>query len=119
MTGWRPKIVALDVDGTMVDWENRMTDTVREAVHAVKDSGIHVVISTGRAIPGVLDAARNLRLDDGIAVRDIHGVGLDELLGLAGFLKALGVHVQRGNAGAAAGPTLGREAPHATARARD
>lgn len=68
MTGWRPKIVALDVDGTMVDWENRMTDTVREAVHAVKDSGVHVVISTGRAIPGVLDAARNLRLDDGIAV---------------------------------------------------
>ncbi|MEH3067534.1 MAG: HAD family hydrolase [Aeromicrobium erythreum] len=68
MTGWRPKIVALDVDGTMVDWENRMTDTVREAVHAIKDSGVHVVISTGRAIPGVLDAARNLRLDDGIAV---------------------------------------------------
>ncbi len=68
MTGWRPKIVALDVDGTMVDWENRMTDTVREAVHAIKDSGVHVVISTGRAIPGVLDAARNLRRDDGIAV---------------------------------------------------
>jgi Cof subfamily protein (haloacid dehalogenase superfamily) len=41
---------------------------VREAVHAIKDSGVHVVISTGRAIPGVLDAARNLRLDDGIAV---------------------------------------------------
>jgi Cof subfamily protein (haloacid dehalogenase superfamily) len=68
MTSWRPKIIALDVDGTMVDWENRMTDTVREAVHAIKDSGVHVVISTGRAIPGVLDAARNLRLDDGIAV---------------------------------------------------
>ena len=32
-------------------------------------------------------------LGDGIAVRDIHSVGLDELLGLAGFLKALGVHV--------------------------
>lgn len=68
MTGWRPRIVALDVDGTMVDWENRMTDTVRDTVHAIKDSGVHVVISTGRAIPGVLDAARNLRLDGGIAV---------------------------------------------------
>lgn len=65
---WRPKIVALDVDGTMVDWENRMTDTVRDAVHALKNTGVHVVISTGRAIPGVLDAARNLRLDEGIAV---------------------------------------------------
>ena len=64
-----------------------------------------------------LDAGNGL--GDGIAVRDIHGVGLDELLGLAGFLKALGVHVQRGNAVAAAGPTLGGEAPHATARARD
>lgn len=65
---WRPRIVALDVDGTMVDWENRMSDAVRDAVHALKDTGVHVVISTGRAIPGVLDAARNLRLDDGIAV---------------------------------------------------
>ncbi len=65
---WRPKIVALDVDGTLVDWENRMTDAVRDAVHAVEDAGIHVVISTGRAIPGVLDAADNLGLDGGIAV---------------------------------------------------
>jgi Cof subfamily protein (haloacid dehalogenase superfamily) len=65
---WRPKIVALDVDGTMVDWENRMTDAVRDAVHALRETGVHVVISTGRAIPGVLDAARNLRLDEGIAV---------------------------------------------------
>lgn len=63
-----PKLVALDVDGTLVDWENRMTDAVREAVHAVKDAGIHVVISTGRAIPGVLDAARNIGLDGGTAV---------------------------------------------------
>ncbi|RYY43434.1 MAG: HAD family phosphatase, partial [Actinomycetales bacterium] len=65
---WRPKLVALDVDGTLVDWENRMTDVVRDAVHALKDTGVHVVISTGRAIPGVIDAAENLRLDDGIAV---------------------------------------------------
>jgi Cof subfamily protein (haloacid dehalogenase superfamily) len=63
-----PKLVALDVDGTLVDWENRMTDAVREAVHAVKDAGIHVVISTGRAIPGVLDAARNIGLEGGTAV---------------------------------------------------
>ena len=50
---------------------------------------------------------------DGVAVGDVHGVGLDELLGLAGFLKALGVHVQRSDAGAPAGPAPGGKAPHA------
>lgn len=65
---WRPRLVALDVDGTMVDWENQMTDAVRDSIHALRETGVHVVISTGRAIPGVLDAARNLGLAEGIAV---------------------------------------------------
>ena len=65
---WRPRIAALDVDGTLVDWENRMTDVVRDAVLALRDSGVEIVISTGRAIPGVMDAADKLGLTDGVAV---------------------------------------------------
>lgn len=68
---WRPGLVALDVDGTLVDWVDgvqTMSASVREAVRGVVDSGVHVVISTGRAVPGVLDAAELLGLEDGIAV---------------------------------------------------
>ena len=62
------ELVALDVDGTIVDWENQMTSTVREAVRAVAASGVHVVLSTGRSVPGVMDAADKLGFDDGVAV---------------------------------------------------
>ena len=57
---WRPKLVALDVDGTLVDYENQMSPAVREAVNAIRDAGAEVVISTGRAVPGVLNCADKL-----------------------------------------------------------
>ena len=63
-----PKMLALDVDGTLVDFEDRMTDRVRTTVRAARDAGLHVVISTGRSTPGVMDAVDMLGLDDGLAV---------------------------------------------------
>jgi HAD superfamily hydrolase (TIGR01484 family) len=61
-------LLALDVDGTLVDWDNVMTPTLREAVRDVAAQGVHVVLSTGRSVPGVIDAADKLGFDDGIAV---------------------------------------------------
>ncbi|HKE71857.1 MAG TPA: HAD family hydrolase, partial [Nocardioidaceae bacterium] len=61
-------LLALDVDGTLVDWDNIMTPTLREAVRDVAAQGVHVVLSTGRSVPGVIDAADKLGFDDGIAV---------------------------------------------------
>ncbi len=58
-----PKLVALDVDGTIVDERNTLTPAVRESVRALRDRGIEVVISTGRAIPGVLDVVEKLGLE--------------------------------------------------------
>lgn len=68
MTGFRPRLLALDVDGTLVDWDNNLTDAVRDSVHASAAAGMHVVISTGRSVPGVLNAANLLGLEDHIAV---------------------------------------------------
>lgn len=54
--GWRPKLVALDIDGTLFvpDLENgfstdEVTPAVRAAVERVVDSGVHVVLASGRA----------------------------------------------------------------------
>ncbi|MET0952122.1 MAG: HAD family hydrolase [Aeromicrobium sp.] len=65
---WRPKLVALDIDGTLVDGNNEMSAAVRDAVRAIRDAGIETVISTGRAIPGVLDTTGKLGFTEGYAV---------------------------------------------------
>lgn len=61
-------LLALDVDGTLVDWDNVMTPTLREAVRDVAAQDVHVVLSTGRSVPGVMDAADKLGFEHGIAV---------------------------------------------------
>lgn len=63
MTTWRPRMIALDVDGTLVDHDNQMSPVVRDAVLGLHDAGVEVVISTGRAVPGVLNTAEKLGLD--------------------------------------------------------
>lgn len=65
---WRPRLIALDVDGTIVDNLNEMSEAVRESIRALRDSGIEIVISTGRAIPGVLNTTGKLGFTDGYAV---------------------------------------------------
>lgn len=65
---WRPKLVALDVDGTIVDGSNAMSPAVTDAIRALRESGMEVVIATGRAIPGVTDVTDRLGFDAGHAV---------------------------------------------------
>lgn len=62
------RLVALDVDGTLVDYDEVLTDRVREAVAAVRDAGHHVVVSTGRSIMGTTHVLEALGLTDGFAV---------------------------------------------------
>lgn len=61
-------MVALDIDGTLVDGNNEMSSAVRDAVLAIRDSGIETVISTGRAMAGVMDTVGKLGFTDGYAV---------------------------------------------------
>jgi Cof subfamily protein (haloacid dehalogenase superfamily) len=61
-------LVAVDVDGTLVDWDNVMSPAVCMAVRQVAESGVPVVVSTGRSVPGVMDAVDKLGFDDGFAV---------------------------------------------------
>jgi Cof subfamily protein (haloacid dehalogenase superfamily) len=43
-----PSLVATDVDGTLIDDDNRVSDRTRAAVHAVVESGTPFVLATGR-----------------------------------------------------------------------
>lgn len=59
---WKPKLVALDIDGTIVDFDNQLHPIVYEAIHAIKHAGIPVVMATGRAVPGVYDVLDKLEM---------------------------------------------------------
>lgn len=74
---WAPRLVALDIDGTIVDGSNSLSPAVREAVRAVRDAGIETVISTGRAIHGVLDTTGQLGFEAGHAVASNGAVVFD------------------------------------------
>jgi hydroxymethylpyrimidine pyrophosphatase-like HAD family hydrolase len=63
-----PWLVALDVDGTVVDYDQTLSERVRAAVAAVRDAGHHVVVSTGRSIMGTTRVLADLGLTHGRAV---------------------------------------------------
>lgn len=54
-----PALIATDVDGTLLDDEERVTDRTRQAVRAAVESGAHFVLATGRPprwIPPIVEA---------------------------------------------------------------
>jgi hydroxymethylpyrimidine pyrophosphatase-like HAD family hydrolase len=65
---WVPKLVALDIDGTILDHDQRLSDRVRDAVRAVAELGVHVVIATGRSLHETLPVLDRLGLLTGWAV---------------------------------------------------
>jgi len=72
MTGtqdWRPQVVALDIDGTLLSWVEgqgttygQVTPAVHDAVHRVLDAGAHVVLASGRSPHGMTPVADMLGL---------------------------------------------------------
>lgn len=65
---FHPKLVALDVDGTLVDERNAISPATADAVRRLVDAGVPIVISTGRAVPGAFEVCERLDLPDGLAV---------------------------------------------------
>jgi Cof subfamily protein (haloacid dehalogenase superfamily) len=64
---WRPKLVATDLDGTLLDSAGEVTPRTRAALEACWDVGIPVVGVTGRG-PRLLDSVRTALDGRGIAV---------------------------------------------------
>jgi Cof subfamily protein (haloacid dehalogenase superfamily) len=67
-------MVALDVDGTLVDHDGHMSVPVREAAQAVVAAGHHVMIATGRSLNATLPVIEHIGIDNGYAVCSNGGV---------------------------------------------
>ena len=65
---WRPKLIALDVDGTVVDRDGKLPDSVRSVVGDLIKAGTQVVLATGRSWQGTQPIFDGLQLPGGPAV---------------------------------------------------
>ena len=68
-SGWRPKLVALDIDGTLLRWieglgatREEVPPAVRDAVGRAYDAGAHIVLASGRSPHGMTAVADLLGL---------------------------------------------------------
>lgn len=80
--GWKKEagvryLVALDVDGTLVDHDGHMSPAVRDAARAVLRAGHHVVISTGRSKGATLPVVELIGQERGYAVCSNGGMTLE------------------------------------------
>jgi Cof subfamily protein (haloacid dehalogenase superfamily) len=72
VTDWRPRLVALDIDGTLLKWvegsgttHEEIAPAVHEAVHRALGAGAHVVLASGRSPHGMTRIADALELHGG------------------------------------------------------
>ena len=58
------RLLALDLDGTLLNSRKEVTPAVKRALEWVRDRGVHVVFSTGRIVGEAAEFARELPCDD-------------------------------------------------------
>jgi Cof subfamily protein (haloacid dehalogenase superfamily) len=57
------KLVALDIDGTLLNSQKQLTSRVCAAIESAKQQGIKIVLASGRPLEGMLSTAKSLGLD--------------------------------------------------------
>jgi HAD superfamily hydrolase (TIGR01484 family) len=63
-----PALVALDVDGTLVEFDGSLSPAVADAVRRTVAAGAHVVVATGRSMHATMPVCDELELTEGFAV---------------------------------------------------
>lgn len=58
------RLLALDLDGTLLNSQKQITPAVRKAIEWVKARGVHVVLSTGRIVGEAAEFAREIGCED-------------------------------------------------------
>ncbi len=59
----RYRLLAIDIDGTLVNSQNELTEATRAAVLRAKQAGIEIVLATGRRYSRVLPLVEPLELN--------------------------------------------------------
>ena len=62
------KLIAVDIDGTLVNSKKEVTPEVFAAIQDAKAAGVKVVIATGRPIAGVAKLLDDLQLRDEVTM---------------------------------------------------
>lgn len=72
----RPKLIALDMDGTMLNERSELSPRTREALRAAQRAGIRVTAATGRMYPSAMQHIRDIGIEsacifyNGALIRD-------------------------------------------------
>lgn len=77
MAAGGPQLIALDVDGTLLDTGSPVTERVASAVRAAIEAGAHVVVTTGRTVLTTRPVLAELGLVEGHALCSNGAVHVD------------------------------------------
>jgi Cof subfamily protein (haloacid dehalogenase superfamily) len=58
------RLLALDIDGTLLKSNHRLAKETKDAIEFVKNKGVYVTLATGRAFPSARKVAKALKLND-------------------------------------------------------
>lgn len=56
------KLIAIDIDGTLLNSQHQITSEVKKAIQEAKEAGVKIVIATGRPLSGVKHILKDLHL---------------------------------------------------------
>ncbi len=60
------KLVAIDMDGTLLNSKNQVSERTKEVIDKAKNKGAHIVLSTGRVLKSALSYSKSLNLKNPI-----------------------------------------------------
>ena len=87
------KLVAVDIDGTLLNGKKEITPEVFSAIQDAKDAGVKIVIATGRPIPGVRNLLEELHLNEpGNYVITFNGGLVQDTVTGEGYIKEYTVY---------------------------
>lgn len=71
------KLIAIDMDGTLLNSENKVSNRTKDAIVKAKDRGVHVVLATGRILKSAKSYSKKLNLANPIVASN-GGIMIDE-----------------------------------------